>query len=199
MPTWMVIWMWWWQRTSYRAQTPQAFLIENVGGGAFAPPILLGDAEAFLMVCLVVDVNDDGLLDHVGDIGGTIGVTINAGGTFDAPILFDGTYGRPAHISDLNGDGLLDMIADAGGSLIIWHATAPFVFEVAQTVALPGGMEYADLRDIDGDGRCGSGASRPTNRSFCSVVRPMGCSVKRPWCGTLISASASLHSQRQAM
>jgi hypothetical protein len=27
---------------------------------------------------------------------------------------------------------------------------------------------------------------RPTNRSFCSVVRPMGCSVRRHWCGTLI-------------
>jgi len=134
-------------------QTPRAFLIQNEGGGSFAPPVLLGDAQTFLMVCLVVDVNDDGLLDHVGEIGGTIGVTINAGGTFDAPILFDGTYGRPAHISDLNGDGLLDMIADAGGTLIIWHATTPFVFEAAQTVALLGGMEYADLRDIDGDGR----------------------------------------------
>jgi hypothetical protein len=139
------------------AATPLVYLIENLGAMTFAEATELGALDGslrFLMECLVVDMNNDGLLDRLGNIGGNLGVYLNIGSALDDPLLFNGTYGKPVMVSDLNGDGVLDIIADVGASLVLWHATAPFAYEAAQTVALPGeGLSYQTLKDVDNDGR----------------------------------------------
>jgi hypothetical protein len=142
-------------QTELEASFPdiECVLIENLGNGSFAPEVELGETGVFLSECLVMDINEDGLLDRIGDINGTIGVYLNNGSSFDDPLLFTGTFGKPKLIVDLNGDGLLDMMAEAEGLLVLWHATASMSFQPAQTVDLVNELMFSDLRDVNDDGR----------------------------------------------
>ncbi len=132
---------------------PSAFLFENLGGGSFAPSVGLGPEWLFLAECLMVDMNDDGALDRLADIDGTIGVYLNTGGSFGDPLLFNGTFGKPILLIDLNGDGLEDMIANAEGDLVLWHATAPYQFVLTQALTLSYDPRASTLQDVNGDER----------------------------------------------
>jgi hypothetical protein len=142
--------------------TGGAYVFPGNGDGSFQTAVnysvgTTGQAEALA----VADVNHDGKPDIVVSINNGIGVLLNHGRTFGAPIYYDSAvgggqaYGGIA-IGDVNGDNQPDVVeTNAKGNVVVFTNQGSGTFAVGGTTTVPGlifsSTDNLLLADINND------------------------------------------------
>jgi len=142
------------------------------GDGTFQPAIAFSSGSISGLSLAVGDVNGDGKpdlvvshrQDFVGDYDGTITLLLgNGDGTFQSPVLFEGTGDTSVALKDVNGDGKLDIVATLScsrgicnreGSVTVLLGNGDGTFQQSMSYDSGGkGPASMALADLNGDGK----------------------------------------------
>lgn len=133
------------------------YLIENLGGMTFAPPVLLAGVNSYELHS--VDLDQDGLTDIIGSGGGSYQTSIffNDGNlTFQHKLLSGYTYRATSlNTSDLDCDGDLDVLTTSrDDGKIGWHENLGNGRITCQTIVTESASQPTEIEtfDIDNDG-----------------------------------------------